>query len=190
MATFVYALNQSIDGNVDHTAFSPGPELFAHFVEQTRASVGCVYGRGMYELMRYWETDDPGWSEAERAYAHAWREQPTWVVSNTLTEVGPGATLLSGDAATVAATLRDLTAHLTGEVEVAGPRLAQSLSDVGLIDEYRVYLHPVVVGEGPRLLLSAPPLRLVAAETLPEGVVSLVYRPVAPGAPGADAASA
>jgi len=57
MATIVFGMNQSLDGYVDHDRFGPGPTLFRHFVEQTRARAGAVYGRRMYEIMRYWDDE-------------------------------------------------------------------------------------------------------------------------------------
>ena len=53
MAKFVFGMNLSLDGYVDHTAFAPGPALFRHFIEQVRGLTGSVYGRRMYEVMRY-----------------------------------------------------------------------------------------------------------------------------------------
>ena len=175
MAKLVYGLNQSLDGYIDHQAFAPSPSLFRHFIEQVREQTGSVYGRGMYEVMRYWDEDSPEWSAEDREYAAAWRSQPKWVVSRSLTSVGPNATLVADD---VEAAIRRLKAEHTGEIEVAGPDLAQSLGDLGLIDEYRIYLHPVVVGSGkPYFAGPRPPLRLVANELIVENVIRLTYVP-------------
>ena len=175
MAKLVFGLNQSLDGYIDHQAFDPDPALFRHFIEQMRDLTGSVYGRRMYEVMRYWDEDDPGWTAEERDFATAWRRQPKWVVSRSLTSVGPNATLVRDD---LEAMVRGLKDRLQGEIEVAGPELAGSLTELGLIDEYRLYLHPVVVGRskpffaGPR-----PPLRLVANDLIGEGVLRLTYVP-------------
>ena len=59
MAKLVFGMNQSLDGYVDHMAFGPGPELFRHFLEQAQGQTGSVYGRGLYEVMRYWDEDHP-----------------------------------------------------------------------------------------------------------------------------------
>ena len=59
MAKLVFGLNQSLDGYVDHQEFAPGPSLFRHFIEQVRGLTGIVYGRRMYEMMRYWDEDRP-----------------------------------------------------------------------------------------------------------------------------------
>ena len=123
MAKLVFGMNQSLDGYVDHTAFAPSPTLFRHFIEEAQAQAGSVYGRHMYEVMRYWDDDHPEWDAAEHAFAAAWRSQPKWVVSRSLKSVGPNATLVEGDMETA---IRGFKAHPDGEIEVAGPNLAQA----------------------------------------------------------------
>ncbi|HSB59525.1 MAG TPA: dihydrofolate reductase family protein [Methyloceanibacter sp.] len=175
MAKIVFGMNQSLDGYVDHMAFAPSPTLFRHFVEQARDQTGCVYGRRLYEVMRYWDEDHPEWDAEERDFAAAWRSQPKWVVSRSLKSVGPNATLVADD---VEAVIRGLKAQLVGEIEVGGPDLARSLTDLGLIDEYRLYLHPVVLGRGkPFFAGPRPPLHLVASDLIGEDVIRLTYVP-------------
>jgi dihydrofolate reductase len=175
MAKLVFAMNQSLDGYVDHMAFAPGPTLFRHFIEETRRQAGSVYGRRMYEVMRYWDDEHPEWSADERAFATAWRNQPKWVVSRTLKSVGPNATHVDDD---LEGTIRRLKAQRDGEIEVAGPNLAQTLTDLGLIDEYRIYLHPVVLGHGkPYFAGPRPRLRLAAHDRMEEDVIRLTYVP-------------
>jgi dihydrofolate reductase len=175
MAKLVFGMNQSLDGYVDHTAFAPGPTLFRHFIEEAQGQAGSVYGRRMYEVMRYWDDDHPEWDAAERAFAAAWRSQPKWVVSRSSTSAGPNATLVAGD---LEAVVRTLKAERVGELEVAGPDLARSLTDLGLIDEYRIYLHPVVLGHGkPYFAGPRPPLRLMAHDRIGEDVLRLTYVP-------------
>src|SRR6187397_3556421 len=142
MARLVFGMNQSLDGYVDHLAFAPSPTLFRHFIQEAQGQAGSVYGRQMYEVMRYWDDDHPEWDAEERAFASAWRTQPKWVVSRSLKSVGPNATLVQDD---VEAVIRGLKAQLVGEVQVGGPDLARSLTDLGLIDEYRLYFRPVVL---------------------------------------------
>jgi dihydrofolate reductase len=176
MAKLVFGMNQSLDGYVDHMAFAPGPTLFRHFIEEARGQAGSIYGRKMYEIMRYWDDEHPEWGADERAFAGAWRKQTKWVVSRTLKSVGPNATLVEGD---LAAAIRKLKAGRDGEIEVAGPNLARSLTEFGLIDEYRIYLHPVVLGSGtPYFAGPRPPLRLVAHDRIGEDALRLVYVPV------------
>ena len=62
MAKFVFGMNLSLDGYVDHQEFAPGPALFRHWIEQVRGVTGSVYGRRMYEVMRYWDEDHPEWT--------------------------------------------------------------------------------------------------------------------------------
>jgi dihydrofolate reductase len=175
MAKLVYGMNQTLDGYVDHTAFAPSPALFRHFIEQVRNQAGSVYGRGLYEVMRYWDDEHPEWNAEERAFAAAWRNQPKWVVSRSLTSVGPNATLVAGG---LEAAMRGLKAERVGEIDVGGPDLARTLGELGLIDEYRIYLHPVVLGGGkPFFAGPRPPLRLVASDLIVEDVIRLTYVP-------------
>jgi len=175
MAKLVFGMNQSLDGYVDHMAFAPSPTLFRHFIEQAQQQTGSVYGRRMYEIMRYWDDDQPEWGPDERAFAAAWRNQPKWVVSRSLKSVGPNASLVEGD---LEAAIRRLKAEQDGEIEVAGPNLAQSLTELGLIDEYRIYLHPVVLGEGtPFFAGPRPPLDLTATDRMDDDVIRLTYVP-------------
>ncbi|MDX2308599.1 MAG: dihydrofolate reductase family protein [Hyphomicrobium sp.] len=175
MAKLVFGMNQSLDGYVDHMEFGPSPTLFRHFIEQVRGLSGSVYGRRIYEIMRYWDDDRPEWSADEQAFAAAWRNQPKWVVSRSLKSVGPNATLVEGE---LASAIRALKAGHQGEIDVAGPDLAKSLTELGLIDEYRIYLHPVVLGRGtPYFAGARPPLRLLTHELIDEGVIRLTYAP-------------
>ena len=90
MAKLVFGMNQSLDGYVDHQEFAPpSPALFRHFIDQVRGLTGSVYGRRLYEVMRYWDEDRPEWSPEEGKFAAAWRHQPKWVVSRSLKSVGP-----------------------------------------------------------------------------------------------------
>ena len=129
----------------------------------------------MYEIMRYWDDDHPDWEPEGAAFAAAWRRQPKWVVSRSLKSVGPNATLVGDD---LEGAIRELKATRDGEIEVAGPALAHSLTELGLIDEYRIYLHPVVLGDGkPYFAGPRPPLRLTADDRIGEDVIRLTYVP-------------
>jgi dihydrofolate reductase len=168
-------MNQSLDGYVDHTAFAPSPTLFRHFIEEARGQAGSLYGSRIYEIMHYWDDENPDWDADRRAFAAAWRRQPKWVVSQSLAAVGPNATLVNGD---LEAAVRALKAGPEGEIEVAGPALARSLTALGLIDEYRIYLHPVVLGGGtPYFAGPRPRLRLVGHDIIDQDVIKLTYVP-------------
>src|SRR5215475_11179903 len=176
MAKLVYGLNQSLDGYVDHLKLGPPhPALFRYFLEQVRGLTGMLYGRRIYEIMSYWDQDLPDWDADDREFAAAWRSKPKWVVSRSAKPVGLNASLV-GDGLESAA--RRLKAEHAGEIDVAGPNLAGSLTDLGLIDEYRIYLRPIVLGGGtPFFAGPRPPLRLVSNDVIGEGMVRLTYVP-------------
>ena len=151
------------------------PRAFRHFIGLVRGATGLIYGRRMYEIMRYWDEDLPDWDAEDRDFAVAWRSQPKWVISRSLKSVGPNATLVADDFETV---IRKLKAELAGEIHVGGPVLAQSLTEAGLIDEYRLYLRPVMLGGGkPFFAGPRPPLHLVASDLIADDVIRLTYVP-------------
>lgn len=175
MAKLVFGMNQSLDGYVDHDAFAPDAALFRHFIEEAEGQAGSIYGRKMYELMRYWDEDHSDWEPEGSAFAAAWRKQPKWVVSRSLKSVGPNATLVGEN---LEGAIRALKAERDGEIEVAGPKLAHSLTELGLIDEYRIYLHPVILGRGtPYFAGPRPRLRLLTHDRIGEDVIRLRYVP-------------
>lgn len=179
MARLIYGMMQSLDGYVDRADGQlvlppPGPVLHRYWNDRMRTIAGSIFGRRMYEIMAYW--DGPEGDEAEPDFATAFRASPKWVVSRTLDKVGPNAELLGGD---LRAEVERLKASYEGEIDVAGPELAASLTELGLIDEYHLYLLPVVLGSGkPFFASGALPtgLELIGAEQLPEGVVLVKYR--------------
>jgi dihydrofolate reductase len=175
MAKLICGMNVSLDGYVDHTDFAPSPALFRHFIAEAAGQTGSIYGRNMYEIMRYWDDERPEWDADARAFAAAWRKQRKWVASRTLASVGPNATLLGAD---LEREIRAIKIQHDGEIEVAGPVLAQSVAGLGLIDEYRIYLHPLALGRdapffrGPRTAM-----RLVSHDRIDEDVLRLSYVP-------------
>lgn len=180
MAKLVFGMNVSLDGYVDHDKFAPGPALFQHFIEQTAALAGSIYGRGLYELMRYWDGDawdaDFGVDRAKlREFAMAWRRQPKWVVSRSLSSVGPNATLLGDD---FEAMIQKLKNEFDGRIDVGGPVLAATLGRLGLIDEYQLLVRPVVLGGGARYFADfKPELQFVSSDRIGEDAVRLTYKP-------------
>jgi dihydrofolate reductase len=153
----------------------PAPALSRYFIEQARGLTGVLYGRRMYEIMRYWDEDHSDWDAEDREFAAVWRSHRKWVVSRSLKSVAAGVTLI-GDG--FEAVIRALKAQLDGEIDVAGPNLAGSLTNLGLIDEYRLYVRPVVLGSGqPFFAGPRPPLRLVGSEQIGEDTIRLTYVP-------------
>ena len=98
MGKLVFLMMQSLDGYVDGVAGNlelppPGVALGRHFTDHFRGLAGGLYGRRMYEIMRYWDEDRPEWDAGDHDFAAAWRAQPKWVISRTLKSVGANATL-------------------------------------------------------------------------------------------------
>jgi dihydrofolate reductase len=176
MAKLVYGLSQSLDGYVDHLKIGPpAPAAFRHFVELVRGLSGFIHGSRTYELMRYWDEDSPNWDADDREFASAWRSKPKWVITRSLKSVGPSATLVADDFEN---RIRHLKDDLPGEILVGGPTLAHSLTKAGLIDEYRMYLRPVVLGGGqPYFAGPRPPLHLVASDLIADDLIRLTYVP-------------
>lgn len=182
MAKLVFGLMQSLDGYVNIVGFDggpglpgPGPQLGRYFNDLVRGLAGTIYGRRMYEVMQYWDVDQPDWDDADHEFAASFRRMPKWVASRTLKTVGPNATLIGTDVETLA---RNLKKEMSGEIDVAGPELAGALTAVGLIDEYRLYFRPFILGRGkPFFAGPRPPLRLVSADRVGEDAVRLIYTP-------------
>ncbi len=159
MGKLVFGMMQSLDGYVAGVAGRlelppPGVALGRHFTDHDRGLAGCLYGRRIYEIMRYWDEDRPEWDADDHTFAAVWRTQPKWVVSRTMPSVGANAIRVGED---VGAFVRRLKQDVDGEIDVAGPELAASLTDLGLIDEYRLYFRPFVLG-GDKPFLAAPGL--------------------------------
>lgn len=180
MAKLVYALNQSLDGYVDHMKLGPPPPAaFRHFIELVRGLTGVIYGRRMYEIMSYWDQNFPDWDGDQWEFAAAWRKLPKWVVSRSLRSVGPNAKLITED---VENSIRKLKRELSGNIQVGGPILANALTEAGLIDEYQIYLHPLVLGGGQPFFAGArPPLRFAASDSIADYLIRLTYVPAHPG---------
>lgn len=179
-ARLIFAMSQSLDGYVASPTGAlepplgpPGETLFSRFVEHERNLTGSIYGRRIYEMLRYWDDDRPEWTALERDFALAWRAHPKWVVSRTLKEVGPNATLVDRD---IEPRVRQLKSEMTGDIAVAGPQLAATLTGAGLVDEYHLYLRPVVLGAGIAYFSGTRPrIRCIATERIGDEAVLLKY---------------
>jgi len=180
MGKLVFGMMQSLDGYVDGVSDRlefppPGVALGRHFTDHVRGLAGCLYGRRIYEIMRYWDEDRPEWDAGDHDFAAAWRALPKWVVSRTLNSVGPNATLVAENVDAFARRLRN---DVDGEIDVAGPALAASLTDLGLIDEYRLYFRPFVLGAGkPYFAGRRPPLQIIASDRVGEDAIRLTCVP-------------
>ena len=153
------------------------PQMHEVFNETQRQIGGYVIGRKTYEVMRGWDElggkpDDP---PEYRGFHEGWIVVPKLVFSRTLTEVGPNATLARGEPADE---IRKLKAGDGKPIALNGTALAASLKGSRLIDEYLLFVHPVLLGGGTPLFPAGEPrtgLRLVDSTTYPQGVVRLHY---------------
>ena len=185
MGKLIYLLNTSLDGfietpdrGLDWTFIDA--ELHAWFNDQMRGLDGTLYGRRIYELMAaHWPTaeQDPATTDVEREFARIWNPLPKIVFSRTLERVEHNSRLVQGD---VGAVLDDVRRELDGDLGVAGPDLAGQFVRRGLVDEYRLVVHPVVLGAGtPFWPTLESPLRLRPRErhTFSSGVEFRAYVP-------------
>jgi dihydrofolate reductase len=184
MRKVMYAMNVSLDGfiegaNGDLSWSIPNEELHRHFNELDKSIDLHLYGRGLYEIMAAaWPTADENpdlQEEYEREYGRIWTAMPKVVFSTTLKEVGWNSRLVRGN---VAEEVRRLKEQPGKVMSVGGAGLAASFMQLGLIDEFRLYVHPVVLGGGKPMfgpLSGKIELRLVETHTFGGGVVMLRY---------------
>jgi dihydrofolate reductase len=183
MGKLIYCLNVSLDGYVEAPDKSLAwanvdEELHTWFNEDLRKTDASLYGRRLYELMSaHWPTagSDPEANEVEREFSRIWLDTPKIVFSTTLPSVDFNSRLVRGDVGEVLARVR---AEFQGDLEVAGANLASQFVRRGLVDEYRLMVHPVVLGAGTPFFpqLDAPiDLRLAETKTFESGVTLLRY---------------
>lgn len=180
MGRLIFLMNMSLDGfiegpNGDLDWSNPDEELHRFFNEEQRQTTVNLYGRRLYETMDYWRTVDvQGLADYEAEFTELWRATPTVVFSRTLDRVEGNARLVKGDAVEEIKRLKDET---DGVLAIGGATLASSLPP-GLIDEYRVAVHPVTIGAGkPFFQGQRLNLKLVDTRRFKSGVVQLTYEP-------------
>jgi len=183
MGKLIYLMNVSLDGYIetpDHGLDWPiiNEEIHGWFNDQMRSLDAELYGRRLYEVMAaYWPTgeSDPDGTEVTREFARIWNPMPKIVFSRTLERVDWNSRLVEGDVADQLARLRE---EFPGDIGVGGPTLAAQFIERGLVDEYRLVVHPVILGAGtpffPRLERPVG-LRLVEAHQFESGPVYLAY---------------
>jgi dihydrofolate reductase len=152
MRKLIYSMGVSVDGYIagpdgDIDWSAPDDELHAFHNEQTREIGAHLLGRRLYEAMVYWETADqnPSSSEIEREFARIWQALPKIVFSTTLDNVVGNSKLVRDDLAEEVATLKEQPGE---DLAIGGAGLAASAIKLGLIDEFRLFVSPVVLGGG------------------------------------------
>jgi dihydrofolate reductase len=189
MSKLIYSMSVSLDGYV---ATRDGSLEFVHvdeelheaFNEEARSVGTMLFGRRMHELMTsYWPTadSDPSATPAERDFARIWRDKPKVVFSTTLDRVEWNSRLVRDDPV---AEVRRLKSLPDNDMDVGGPTLAAELIRADLVDEFRMYVNPVVLGDGipffPRLDRRLE-LRLLEMRDFAGGVVYLAYERIRAG---------
>lgn len=153
MGKLIYTFNVSLDGFIETADRSlewsvVDDELHTWFNDQMRPLSGSLYGRRLYEVMAaYWPTAeaDPDATETTREFARIWNGMPRFVFSRTLRQVDHNSRLVQGDVAEV---LTEIRREIDGDLEVAGADLAGQFVRRGLVDEFHLVVHPVVLGAG------------------------------------------
>jgi dihydrofolate reductase len=185
MGRLIYSLNVSLDGFVAATDggldwATVDEELHTWFNDQARNIQASLYGRRLYELMAaYWPTaaDDPSATDVEREFARIWMVTTKIVFSSTLDHVEHNSRLVRGDVGSV---LDQVRGEFDGDLDVGGPNLAGQFVRRGVVDEFRLVVHPVVLGAGTPFWpeLDAPVrLRLVEARQFASGAELRSYVP-------------
>ncbi len=183
MGKLIYSMNVSLDGFVetpDHGLdwAAVDEELHTWFNDQARRVDAFLYGRRLHELMAaYWPAadSDPSATPSMLEFARIWRPKPKIVFSTTLETVEWNGRVVSGDVGVELAKLRQ---EFDGDLDVGGPTLASAFIERGLVDEYRLVVHPVVLGAGTRFFPGLDRLiglRLVDTRTFESGAVYLGY---------------
>ncbi len=183
MRRLTFGMSQSLDGYVaapgDDLGWGvPSDELFQWWSDRVGATGLALYGRRMWEAMSsHWPTADqqPGATPAQVEYARRWRDMPKVVFSSTTSAVDGNARLVTGDAVSE---ITRLKAGDGGPMDVAGATLAAAAIQAGLVDEYAIVTHPVLVGGGTPLFTALDgwvELDLVETRAFPGGVLLTRY---------------
>ena len=186
MRRIVLVTSVSVDGYIE----APGrdiswhrvdEEVHEHFNEVLGGMGAFLEGRVTYEMMEeFWPTadEDPESPPAMVEFAKIWRRTPKIVYSRTLEQAGPNATIVRD---VVAEEVRALKAQPGGDLVIGGAGVAAQFHRLDLVDEFRIYVHPVLVGDGTPLFRrdeARRPLRLIESRTFGNGVVLMRYERV------------
>jgi dihydrofolate reductase len=183
MGKVIFLMNVSLDGYIETPDHSldwtvVDDELHTWFNERLRATEVSVYGRRLFEVMNaHWPTfdSDPAATAPMLEFGRIWNAKPKVVVSRSMHEAPAGWRLTSGDPAAI---LEELRRDFSGDIEIAGPTLAAGFIRNGLVDEYQLVVHPVILGGGTRFFpdLERPAsLRLLETRTFSSGAVYLGF---------------
>ncbi|MBL1074262.1 dihydrofolate reductase [Nocardia sp. 2] len=184
MQPLIYSMAVSADGYIagpggDIGWSAPEPEIFRFHIDQTRELAGCLIGRSLYETMLVWETAEQTMADDKDAleFAELWNPVPKVVFSRTLTSVTGNARLATDDFPTELARLREQVGE--GPIEVGGAGLSATAMAHDLIDEYRLFVYPIILGAGTPYFPPLPEpldLRLVESRALNSRITCLRFQ--------------
>ena len=184
MRSVTYSMGVSLDGYIvgpdgGFDWSTPDKEVFRFWIDEIRDVGVHLMGRRLYETMLYWETadEDPSLDDAEIEWTALWKPLPKVVFSTTLSAVQGNARLASGGLAEEITRLRAEPGE--GDIAIGGATLAAEAAALGLIDEYRTVVHPVLVGGGVPYFPQRErrvDLELVETRTFSSKVIYLRYR--------------
>ena len=180
MSKIIAAINMTIDGFCDHTVIIPDEEIHDHYTTLLSNAGAILYGRITYQLMQYWQSllKNPSGEKAMDDFAKAIDEVPKIIFSRTLKNTGWDSAKLSNKS--LEETVLELKQHPGKDVFVGSPGLIVTLTQLGLIDEYQLCVHPVIAGKGLPLFKNINEkimLKLLKTKSFSSGAITLYYEP-------------
>lgn len=180
MSKIIAAINLTLDGMCDHTVISPDEAIHDHYTALIDQADGILYGRITYELMKYWKPfiTEPSGEPAMDNFARAIDRIPKIVFSNTMQDTDWDSARLA--LRSLEETVKDLKQQSGGEVLVGSRSLIASLTNLNLIDEYQLCIHPVITGKGLPLfdqIARRTVLKLITTKVFSSGAILSTYEP-------------
>ena len=182
MRKLIAAINMTLDANCDHTAGIADDELHKHYADLLSTVGAVLYGRATYQLMEYWRTvvENPTGNKEIDEFAIIMDKVPKIVFSRTLKNVDwASARLASGGLEEEVLKLKELADAGSKDIYVGSPGLIIALTNLGLIDEYQLCVHPVITSGGLPLFKEINKnitLKLLRTKTLGSGAIVLYYQ--------------
>lgn len=179
MAKLIYITNTSLDGYIEDAAgnfdWPTSADTYAFFTQLLGRMGTLLYGRRLYEKMSYWGSPVESYPQEHRAFAEIWQRPDKWVFSRTLSAVATPQTRLNREFAP--GSIRDLKRASSLDIGIGGADLATAALEAGLIDEYHVVVHPLLVGGGKPALRTTSRVNFSLIETrrFDTGAVYLHY---------------
>ena len=180
MRKIIAAINMTIDGFCDHTAIIPDEEIHQHYTDLLSNADAVLYGRITYQLMQYWQTliKNPSGEKSMDDFAMAMDKIPKIVFSRTMKDPGWHSAKLSNKS--LEETVLELKQQPGRDIFVGSPGLIVQLTNLNLIDQYQLCIHPVIAGTGLPLfknINNKTMLKLLKTKSFSAGAITLYYEP-------------